>query len=98
MSEIYKYEEAWKTEITQQEYALAYLNGGQTKETTKVYNSPSASNSNISFIISKGSEIAIITAPTNPPSGWVNISSDGNLDTYKLNTLKNVILKKEYII
>lgn len=78
MSEIYRYEDLWKAEITQQEYALAHLNGGQTKQTTKVYNSPSASDSNIAFIMPQGSEVAIITAPTTPPSGWAYISSGGN--------------------
>jgi hypothetical protein len=71
------YTTEWTSEVTQQEYALAHLNGGETTEKVSVYQSASASISNVAFVLQKGSQIAIIQGATEPPSGWYYISSSG---------------------
>ena len=76
-NQVNTYTTDWRNQISQQEYALAHLNGGQTNQKANVYNSASASDSNIAYVLAKGSQVAIITSGTQPPSGWYHISSQG---------------------
>lgn len=67
----------WLEEVKQEEYALAHLTGGYTKQQTNMYESPTESSSNVKQILKKGSEVAIITQNPQPPSGWYYISNNG---------------------
>lgn len=76
-TEISNYENSWREEISQEEYALAHLSGGKTTQKINVYKTASASDSNIAYVLSQGAQVAIIKQETNPPSGWYYICSDG---------------------
>lgn len=76
-TEIGNYENSWREEISQEEYALAHLSGGKTTQKVNVYKTASASDSNIAYVLSQGAQVAIIKQETNPPSGWYYICSDG---------------------
>ncbi|MGM9544015.1 MAG: SH3 domain-containing protein [Romboutsia timonensis] len=76
-TEIGNYENSWRKEISQEEYALAHLSGGKTTQKVNVYKTASASDSNIAYVLSQGAQVAIIKKETNPPSGWYYICSDG---------------------
>lgn len=76
-TEIGNYENSWREEISQEEYALAHLSGGKTTQKVNVYKSASPSESNIAYVLSQGAQVAIIKQETNPPSGWYYICSDG---------------------
>ena len=103
-TEIVAYNIEWFNEIEQQEYALAHLNGGKTTQAVNVYNSPTASSSNIAYTLPKDAEVAVITAPTTPPSGWAYISSDGRfgyiqtqyVEEYDIQEGKYYLLKPIY--
>lgn len=75
--EINDYEESWREEVSQEEYALAHLSGGKTTQRVNVYKTASASDSNIAYVLSQGAQVAIIKKETNPPSGWYYICNDG---------------------
>lgn len=74
---IENYKELWQNEETQQEYALAHLDGGQTTQEVNVYNDASASDTNIAYTLPKDAQVAILTGVITPPSGWYYISSGG---------------------
>ena len=78
-NEVNKVYGEWEKEVSQQEYALAHLSGGYTKQETSVYNSPTVSNSNVKQILKKGTSVAIITATPEAPAGWYAISSNGSI-------------------
>lgn len=78
-NQVNAYTTNWRNQISQQEYALAHLDGGQTTQRVNVYNSASASDSNIAYVLAKGSQVAIITTGIQPPSGWYKISSQGDI-------------------
>lgn len=78
LTEVTNYEALWTSEITQQEYALSHLSGGKTTNKVNVYNSPTASESNIYYSLQKGAQVAIIKSSSGePPAGWYFISSGG---------------------
>ena len=70
MNEVDKYTNIYMDELSQQEYALAHLNGGVTTQAINAYNSASASASNIAFEIPQGGEVAVIDITPQPASGW----------------------------
>lgn len=76
-NEIEAYTTQWQKEISQQEYALSHLDGGETKQKVNVYKTASASTSNIAYVLAQGAQVAIINTGTQPPSGWYKISSNG---------------------
>lgn len=76
-NEIMDYTILWREEISQEEYALAHLSGGQTIQQVNVYKSASPSESNIAYILPKDAQVAIVKKDTEPPSGWYYISNDG---------------------
>ena len=93
------YKDKWMKEISQQEYALAHLNGGETNQKVNIYKSASASTSNIAYVLPKGAQIAIIKGSTEPPSGWYYISSNGHFGYIQSQyvTLYNIQNGKYYL-
>lgn len=76
-NQIMDYTILWRGKISQEEYALAHLNGGQTTQQVNVYKSASSSESNIAYILPNNAQVAIVKKDTEPPSGWYYISNDG---------------------
>ena len=75
--EIDKYNDIYMAELSQQEYALAHLNGGITKQAISAYKSASASEANVAFEIPQGGEVAVIDITPQPASGWKYIIYEG---------------------
>ena len=76
-NQIMDYTILWRGKISQEEYALAHLNGGQTTQQVNVYKSASSSESNIAYVLPNNAQVAIVKKDTEPPSGWYYISNDG---------------------
>ena len=71
------YLEQYQTEIEQESYALAHLNGGQVTEDTNAYSTTNATDENLLYTIPKDGVIAIIDIEPQPPTGWAYIIYSG---------------------
>ena len=71
------YLEKYQSEIEQESYALAHLNGGIVTEDTEAYSTASAIEENLVYTIPKDGVVAIIDMEPQPPEGWAYIIYGG---------------------
>ena len=71
------YLEKYQSEIEQESYALAHLNGGIVTEDTEAYSTASAIEENLVYTIPKDGVVAIIDMEPQPPAGWAYIIYGG---------------------
>lgn len=71
------YLEKYQSEVEQESYALAHLNGGIVTEDTEAYSTASAIEENLVYTIPKDGVVAIIDMEPQPPEGWAYIIYGG---------------------
>lgn len=97
--DIQAYLDKYKEEIDQETYALAHLNGGQVKEDTTAYSTPSESEENEIYYIPKGGSVAIIDIQPQPSAGWSYVAYKGQKGYIKTDNLSyyNIEYGKYYL-
>ena len=65
------------TQINQETYALAHLNGGRVTALTNAYSTTNAVDANLLYKIPANGEVAIIDIDPQPPTGWAYIIYGG---------------------
>lgn len=71
------YLDKYQSDIEQESYALAHLNGGKVTAETGAYSTTNTDEKNLLYRIPKDGEVAIIDIEPQPPEGWAYIIYDG---------------------